>query len=88
LEVIPLLMVATVWYLIILTVLSALQVQVERHYARGALRNPPPSALTFVLARIGALWRRAAARHATATATARGDAAAAPVPSVGGEVAV
>ncbi|WP_175730101.1 amino acid ABC transporter permease/ATP-binding protein [Burkholderia ambifaria] len=88
LEVIPLLMVATVWYLIILTVLSAIQVQVERHYARGALRNPPPSALTFVLARIGALWRRAAARHATTTATARGDAAAAPLPSVGGEVAV
>ncbi|MFP3682005.1 amino acid ABC transporter permease, partial [Pseudomonas sp. SIMBA_041] len=46
LDVIPLLMVATVWYLIILTVLSAIQVQVERHYARGALRNPPPSALT------------------------------------------
>ncbi|WP_175751560.1 amino acid ABC transporter permease/ATP-binding protein [Burkholderia ambifaria] len=88
LEVIPLLMVATVWYLIILTVLSALQVQVERHYARGALRNPPPSALTFVLARVGALWRRAAARHATAAATARGDDTAAPLPSAGGEVAV
>ena len=88
LEVIPLLMVATVWYLIILTVLSAIQVQVERHYARGALRNPPPSALTFVLARVGALWRRAAARHATTTATARGDDATAPLPSAGGEVAV
>ncbi|WP_175745102.1 amino acid ABC transporter permease/ATP-binding protein [Burkholderia ambifaria] len=88
LEVIPLLMVATVWYLIILTVLSAIQVQVERHYARGALRNPPPSALTFVLARIGALWRRTAARHATTTATARGDDATAPLPSAGGEVAV
>jgi len=88
LEVIPLLMVATVWYLIILTVLSAIQVQVERHYARGALRNPPPSALTFVLARVGALWRRAAARHATVAATARGDAAAAPLQSAGGEVAV
>ncbi|MBR8343588.1 amino acid ABC transporter permease/ATP-binding protein [Burkholderia ambifaria] len=88
LEVIPLLMVATVWYLIILTVLSAIQVQVERHYARGALRNPPPSALTFVLARIGALWRRAAARHATVATTARGDDATAPLPSAGGEVAV
>ena len=88
LEVIPLLMVATVWYLIILTVLSAIQVQVEHHYARGALRNPPPSALTFVLARVSALWRRAAARHATVAATARGDAAAAPLQSAGGEVAV
>ncbi|WP_081084351.1 amino acid ABC transporter permease/ATP-binding protein [Burkholderia territorii] len=88
LEVIPLLMVATVWYLIILTVLSAIQVQVERHYARGALRNPPRSALTFVLARIGALRRRATTRGATADATVQGGAADAPVPRTGGEVAV
>ncbi|WP_081070966.1 amino acid ABC transporter permease/ATP-binding protein [Burkholderia territorii] len=88
LEVIPLLMVATVWYLIILTVLSAIQVQVERHYARGALRNPPRSALTFVLARIGALRRRAATRDATADATVQGGAADASVPRTGGEVAV
>jgi polar amino acid transport system permease protein len=39
LEVIPLLMVATAWYLIILTVLSAVQFQVERHFAKGALRH-------------------------------------------------
>ncbi|AXK62558.1 amino acid ABC transporter permease/ATP-binding protein [Burkholderia sp. IDO3] len=87
LDVIPLLMVATVWYLIILTVLSAIQVQVERHYARGALRNPPPSALTFVLARVSALWRRA-----SAAVPAHGDAAdasaAPPSARTGGEVAV
>ncbi|WP_175834432.1 amino acid ABC transporter permease/ATP-binding protein [Burkholderia anthina] len=86
LDVIPLLMVATVWYLIILTVLSAIQVQVERHYARGALRNPPPSALTFVLARVSALWRRAAA-----AVPAHGDTAASMAPlsaRTGGEVAV
>jgi polar amino acid transport system permease protein len=41
LEVIPLLMVATVWYLIILTVLSIIQWQIERHFARGALRTQP-----------------------------------------------
>ncbi|WP_272629984.1 amino acid ABC transporter permease/ATP-binding protein [Paraburkholderia bryophila] len=40
LEVIPLLMVATVWYLIILTVLSAIQVHIERYFARGATREP------------------------------------------------
>ncbi|MDN7861842.1 amino acid ABC transporter permease/ATP-binding protein [Burkholderia multivorans] len=85
LEVIPLLMVATVWYLIILTVLSAIQVQVERHYARGALRNPPPSALTFVLARAGALWRRVVARRGMPAAGARDDAV---VPQPGGEVTV
>ncbi|MCO8575110.1 amino acid ABC transporter permease/ATP-binding protein [Burkholderia multivorans] len=85
LEVIPLLMVATVWYLIILTVLSAIQVQVERHYARGALRNPPPSALTFLLARAGALWRRIVARRSVPAAGASDDAV---VPQPGGEVTV
>ncbi|WP_407972258.1 amino acid ABC transporter permease/ATP-binding protein [Burkholderia pyrrocinia] len=91
LEVIPLLMVATVWYLIILTVLSAIQVQVERHYARGALRNPPPSVLTFALARIGVLWRRAASRNPASTsqqAEGNTETVAAAVPRAGGEVAV
>ncbi|CAB3751759.1 MULTISPECIES: amino acid ABC transporter permease/ATP-binding protein [Burkholderia] len=89
LEVIPLLMVATVWYLIILTVLSAIQVQVERHYARGALRNPPPSVLTFALARIGALWRRVASRRAAPAAQAASDAdSVAAAPRSGGEVGV
>ncbi|MFS8123029.1 amino acid ABC transporter permease/ATP-binding protein [Rhizobium sp. BR 250] len=46
LEVIPLLMVATVWYLVILTALSIVQHHIERHFSRGALRNPPP--LLFV----------------------------------------
>jgi len=49
LEVIPLLMVATVWYLIILTVLSAIQWQIERHFARGALRSPPPTFLARLI---------------------------------------
>ncbi|MHC5306484.1 amino acid ABC transporter permease/ATP-binding protein [Bartonella sp. LJL80] len=40
LEVIPLLMVATVWYLIIMTVLSLAQYYIERYYSRGAVRNP------------------------------------------------
>ncbi|MEN2474202.1 amino acid ABC transporter permease/ATP-binding protein [Burkholderia sp. GS2Y] len=87
LEVIPLLMVATVWYLIILTVLSAIQVQVERHYARGALRNPPPSVLTFALARIGVLWRRATARNTASNVQADSELATA-APRTGGEVAV
>ncbi|MDF0505207.1 amino acid ABC transporter permease/ATP-binding protein [Burkholderia cenocepacia] len=93
LEVIPLLMVATVWYLIILTVLSVIQVQVERHYARGALRNPPPSVVTFALARIGGLWRRVTSRRTASIARARGEAGpsadtVAAVSRTGGEVAV
>jgi polar amino acid transport system permease protein len=51
LEVIPLLMVATVWYLVILTVLSVVQHYVERHFSRGALRNPPSSWAGGVLRR-------------------------------------
>ncbi|MEK1901384.1 MAG: amino acid ABC transporter permease/ATP-binding protein [Rhizobium sp.] len=42
LEVIPLLMVATVWYLVIMTVLSIAQHYIERYFAKGALRNPKP----------------------------------------------
>ena len=42
LEVIPLLMVATVWYLVIMTVLSIMQHYIERYFSRGALRNPTP----------------------------------------------
>lgn len=52
LEVIPLLMVATVWYLIILTVLSAIQVHIERYYSRGALRNPQTSRLAPLVSRL------------------------------------
>jgi len=50
LEVIPLLMVATAWYLVILVVLSALQQRIERHYARGASRAADaPALLTRLL---------------------------------------
>jgi len=42
LEVIPLLMVATVWYLVIMTVLSIAQHYIERYFSRGAVRNPTP----------------------------------------------
>ncbi|MGH6862148.1 MAG: ATP-binding cassette domain-containing protein, partial [Phyllobacterium sp.] len=42
LEVIPLLMVATVWYLVIMTVLSVVQYYIERYFSKGAVRNPVP----------------------------------------------
>jgi len=42
LEVIPLLMVATVWYLIIMVVLSGIQYVVEQYYSRGARREALP----------------------------------------------
>jgi len=40
---IPLLMVASVWYLIFTSVLSVLQYYIERHYARGSSRGLPPT---------------------------------------------
>jgi polar amino acid transport system permease protein len=51
LEVVPLLMVATVWYLIIMTVLSIVQYYIERHFSKGALRNMPVPVLGPLLRR-------------------------------------
>ncbi|QIQ01301.1 amino acid ABC transporter permease [Streptomyces liangshanensis] len=51
-RVVPLLMVATAWYILLTTLLSVVQYYVERHFARGAERTPPPTPLqrarTFV----------------------------------------
>ncbi|UED86441.1 amino acid ABC transporter permease [Streptomyces profundus] len=44
-RVVPLLMVATVWYILLTTVLSIAQHYVERRFARGAERQPVPGAL-------------------------------------------
>ncbi|MGN4190982.1 amino acid ABC transporter permease/ATP-binding protein [Burkholderia gladioli] len=75
LEVIPLLMVATVWYLVILTGLSALQGLVERHFSRGATREGvAPSRLAAVLRGLFAGARRAGRARDIATAQADVDA--------------
>ncbi|MET9950515.1 amino acid ABC transporter permease [Streptomyces sp. NPDC006339] len=44
-RVIPLLLVATAWYIALTTLLSVAQSFVERRYARGADRTPPPRPL-------------------------------------------
>ncbi|MGW2013807.1 amino acid ABC transporter permease [Streptomyces sp. NPDC001927] len=54
-QVIPLLMVATVWYVAVTTVLSTAQFYVERHYARGAARALPPTPLQRLRTRLTAL---------------------------------
>jgi polar amino acid transport system permease protein len=60
LEVVPLLMVATVWYLVILTVLSLAQHRIERRFARGQLQRertvskvPPRAPAAATAARTG-----------------------------------
>jgi polar amino acid transport system permease protein len=42
-QIVPLLMVACIWYLIVTTILSIGQYYVERHFAKGALRELPPT---------------------------------------------
>ena len=44
-QVIPLLIVASLWYLLVTTVLSIGQFYLERHFSKGALRSPPPTPL-------------------------------------------
>lgn len=57
-QVIPLLMVATLWYVAVTTVLSAGQYYVERHYARGSSRGLPPTPLRLLRVRLAGLRGR------------------------------
>ncbi|GAA4672250.1 amino acid ABC transporter permease [Frondihabitans cladoniiphilus] len=47
-DVIPLLVVASIWYLVFTSVISVIQYYIERHYARGSLRVLPPTPLQRV----------------------------------------
>ncbi|MFG3205598.1 amino acid ABC transporter permease [Streptomyces sp. NPDC048192] len=44
-DIVPLLLVATVWYLILTSAVSVVQFYVERYFARGATRGLPPTPL-------------------------------------------
>ncbi|MER5178234.1 ABC transporter permease subunit [Streptomyces sp. NPDC002896] len=44
-DIVPLLLVATIWYLILTSVVSVIQFYVERYYSRGAVRTLPPTPL-------------------------------------------
>jgi polar amino acid transport system permease protein len=67
-QVIPLLLVATLWYVAVTSVLTAGQYYVERYYARGSQRELPPTPPQ----RARALLRAAAAVPSSAAASARG----------------
>ncbi|WP_372515250.1 amino acid ABC transporter permease [Mycolicibacterium hodleri] len=54
-RVVPLLMVATVWYIVLTSLLSIVQFYVERHYARGALRTVPLTPIQALRRRLEAL---------------------------------
>jgi polar amino acid transport system permease protein len=59
-RVVPLLMVATVWYIVLTTLLSIAQFYVERHFARGTTRELPPTPIQ----RVRRSWRGLKARAA------------------------
>lgn len=59
-RVVPLLMVATVWYIVLTTLLSIVQFYVERHFARGTARELPPTPVQ----RVRRTWRDVKARAA------------------------
>ncbi|WP_431892268.1 amino acid ABC transporter permease [Cellulosimicrobium funkei] len=44
-RVVPLLIVASIWYLVLTTLITVVQYYVERHYATGAVRTLPPTPL-------------------------------------------
>lgn len=57
-QVIPLLMVATLWYIAVTTLLSAGQYYVERYYARGSSRALPPTPAQRLRVRLAVLRAR------------------------------
>ncbi|MGN7862504.1 amino acid ABC transporter permease [Microbacterium sp. 22303] len=57
-RVIPLLLVAVVWYTIITTILSIAQFYIERHFARGSARALPPTPLQQARRWVGSQWAR------------------------------
>ncbi|MFD7280763.1 amino acid ABC transporter permease [Streptomyces sp. NPDC059862] len=63
-QVIPLLMVATLWYIAVTSVLSAGQYYVERYYARGNSRALPPTPLQRLRGQLSAVRTRLSAATA------------------------
>jgi polar amino acid transport system permease protein len=61
---IPLLIVASIWYLILTSVLTVGQYYIERHYARGAARELPPTPLQRLRRNLFITHDRLAARAA------------------------
>ncbi|MFT4213774.1 MAG: amino acid ABC transporter permease [Microbacterium sp.] len=57
-RVIPLLLVAVVWYTIITTILSIAQYYIERYYARGSVRVLPPTPLQRFRRWVAVQWAR------------------------------
>jgi polar amino acid transport system permease protein len=59
-DIVPLLLVATVWYVILTSAVSVVQYYVERRFARGALRRVPPTPLQRLRGAVAGLRARTA----------------------------
>jgi polar amino acid transport system permease protein len=65
-RVLPMLVVAAIWYVVLTTVVTVVQYYVERRFARGAVRTLPPTPLQRVRVEVlGVLGRFGAPRGAT-----------------------
>lgn len=64
-DVIPLLVVATLWYLALTSAVSVVQYHVERWTARGSVRELPPTPWQRIRAALRAARRTAATRSTT-----------------------
>jgi polar amino acid transport system permease protein len=60
--IIPLLLVATVYYVLLTSILSIVQYYVERHYSRGALRTVAPTPFERVRAALREFREKATQR--------------------------
>jgi polar amino acid transport system permease protein len=58
-DIVPLLLVATVWYILLTSLVSIAQFYVERRSSRGSLRTLPPTPLQKLRATVGELRARA-----------------------------
>lgn len=54
-QVLPMLLVATLWYVVITSLLSIGQYYIERHYAKGAVRTLPPTPLQRLRSRLASV---------------------------------
>ncbi|MFC5789427.1 amino acid ABC transporter permease [Agromyces tardus] len=75
-RVIPLLLVAVVWYALITTILSIAQYHVERRFARGAVRELPPTPIQRATSWARIQWQRLGDAPAHGSLTPAGAAAA------------
>ncbi|MDC0766568.1 amino acid ABC transporter permease [Streptomyces sp. HD] len=71
-QIIPLLMVATLWYVAVTTVLSAGQFYVERYYARGNSRALPPTPVQRLRGHLTSVHQRLTAATSAGTRPAIG----------------